>query len=123
MTRLNQVPPWYPLRSVTQRIASTSVVQLPRIVPSLALIISNCGDLLAEVDGQSHKTAQSDAAVIIHKLKTQISTLLQDKCREARWSAVVLVKAMIQAGGWSVLKESEKWVRPVLGLIGVSDFQ
>ncbi|KAL9582600.1 MAG: hypothetical protein Q9212_003205 [Teloschistes hypoglaucus] len=47
-----------------------------------------------------------------------LSTLLQDKCREARWSAVVLVKAIIEAGGWSVLRESEKWVRPLLGLIG-----
>ncbi|KAI4199128.1 MAG: hypothetical protein LQ350_004818 [Teloschistes chrysophthalmus] len=80
--------------------------------------MSTCGGLLAEVDGQSHKKSQSDAAVVLHKLKTQLSTLLQDKCREARWSAVVLVKAIIEAGAWSVLKESEKWVRPLLGLIG-----
>ncbi|KAI4098569.1 MAG: hypothetical protein L6R37_006418 [Teloschistes peruensis] len=118
MAPLNQVPAWYPLRSVTQRVALTSVEQLPRIAPSLALTISTCGGLLAEVNGQSHNKNQSDAAVLIHKLKTQLSTLLQDKSREARWSAVVLVKAIIEAGGWSILKESEKWVRPLIGLIG-----
>ncbi|KAL8691114.1 MAG: hypothetical protein Q9218_003588 [Villophora microphyllina] len=115
------VPSWYPLRSVTQRLSSTPAVQLPHIVPSLALTISTCGALLAEVDGQSNKKSQSDAAVVIHKLKTQISTLLQDKSRDARWSAVVLVKAIIEAGGWAVLKESEKWVRLLLALIGRPD--
>ncbi|KAL8796218.1 MAG: hypothetical protein Q9182_007406 [Xanthomendoza sp. 2 TL-2023] len=108
----------YAIHSVTQRLASTPVARLPHVVPSLASLISTCGDVLATVDGQKQRKSSPDAAVLAHKLKTQISTLLQDKSKEARWSAVVLIKAFIEAGNLSVLQGSEKWVRALLGLIG-----
>ena len=114
---------WYPLRSVTRRLACTPVAQLPYLVPSLARTISTCGEVLSSIDEQSQKKAQSEVAVLVHQLGTQISTLLQDRTKEARWSAVVLVKATIEAGGWSILQGSAKWVRALLGLIGVSQSQ
>lgn len=120
MAPSDPAPGWYPLRSVTRRLASTPVAQLPYLAHSLARTISTCGEVLSSIDEQSQKKAQSEVAVLVHKLGTQISTLLQDRSKEARWSAVVLVKATIEAGGWSILQSSDKWVRALLGLIGVS---
>lgn len=120
MAPIHSVPSWYPLRSVTQRLSSTFVADLPYVVPSLVLSLSTCGQFLSEVDAQNQRRNQSEASVVVHKLKTQISTLLQNRSKEARWSAVVLAKTTVEAGGWNILQESEKWVRALIGLIGVS---
>ncbi|KAL8734813.1 MAG: hypothetical protein Q9166_001164 [cf. Caloplaca sp. 2 TL-2023] len=119
MAPLNLTPAWYPLRSVTQRITSTPVAQLPHVAPSLAFTLSTCGDVLATGDGQGQIKSQPETSVVVHKLRTQISTLLQDKSKEGRWAGVILVKATVEAGGWSILQGSEKWVRVLLGLLGV----
>lgn len=120
MAPIDPVPTWFPLRSVTRRLTSTPVAQLPYIAPSLACTISTCGEVLGSIDERNQKKSQSEASVLVHKFRTQLSTLLQDRSKEARWAAVVLVKATIEAGGWSVLRSSDKWVRALLGLIGVS---
>ncbi len=118
----NQAPSWYPLRSLTQRLSSTATVDLPHVVPFLATTISKSGAILAEVDSQSRKKSDSEAAVVVHKLKTQISTLLQDKSKEARWAAIILVKATVEAGKWIVLQASGNWVRAMLGILGVGSY-
>lgn len=117
----NTVSTWYPLRSVTQRLTATPAATLPHIIPYLVTTISGCKDILADIGSQSQKKGDQDASIVVYKLKTQISTLLQDRNKEARWAAVVLVKAIVEAGGWSVLQGSGAWVRSLLGLMGVSD--
>lgn len=87
-------------------------------MPFLASTISSNGTLLAEIGSAPQKKRNSEGEVIAHKLKTQVSTFLQDGNREARWAAVVLVKAMIEVGGWGLLQDSGHWVRALLGLIG-----
>ena len=111
-----------PLRVVTSRIASSSPWQLPYIVPSLAATILTCGQILSGVETQSKGKDKSEASVIIHKYKTQLSTLLQEKTREARWAGVVLVKATVEAGGYEILHISAAWVRGLIGLLGVCAF-
>lgn len=122
MASENLAPTWYPLRSVTQRLSSTAKTDLPHVVPFLATTISNCGAILAGADSQGRKKSDSEAAIVVHKLKTQISTLLQDGSKEARWAAIVLVKAMVEAGEWNVLQASGNWVRAMLGFLGVSAY-
>ena len=115
------VPSFVPLRLVTQRLASTPVAQLPRIVPFLAATISTHGSMLREVNLQSQKKHSSESIVVVHKLKTQLTTLLQNESKEARWAAIVLIKAMVEVGGVGFLQNSGNWVRSLLGLLGVSD--
>jgi hypothetical protein len=55
----------------------------------------------------------------VHKLKTQISSLLQGKTAEGRFAAVVLVKGIVEAGGWEILHDSEKWVQGLLSILTV----
>lgn len=113
------LPAWNPLRSVTQLLATTPVQDLPKTVPFLASTISTCGAFLKEVDAQSQTKGSSEESVVRYKLKTQISTLLQDGGKEAQWAAVVLVKATVEAGGSSVLQASGSWVRALLRFLGV----
>lgn len=79
--------------------------------------------MLRSIEEPNQKKSQSELSVLVHKFRTQLSTLLQDRSKEARWAAVVLLKATIEAGGWSVLRSSDKWVRALLGLIGVSQIK
>ena len=106
-----------PLRAITVRLSSTPPKQLPHIACFLANDISRCAAELSSPSSQSKNGSES--AVLVHKLKTQISALLQGKHVEERWSAVVLVKATVEAGGWEVLQSSGAWVRGMLAILGV----
>ena len=64
--------------------------------------------------------SETKSAVIVHKLKTQLSALLQDKNAEARYAAVILIKASVEVGGWNVLQGIGAWVRGLIGILGVS---
>lgn len=103
-----------PLRLVVQRLSSTPSRQLPQIAPFLARTIGESGSLLS---AQGTKVSP-DAAVLVHKLKTQISTLLQENIAQARWVALVLVKATLAAGGFEVLQGIGPWVRAIITILG-----
>lgn len=108
-----------PLRAITQRLTSTPPKQLPYIVPYLANALTGCADQFSEPQSHSRAKDGSDAAVLVHKYKTQISTLLQEKSVECRWAAVVLIKATVEVGGWEVLHETGPWTRGLIGILGV----
>lgn len=108
-----------PLRAVSQRLTSTPPKQLPYIVPYLVNALFSCGDQLSEPESHSRAKDGSDDAVLVHRFKTQISTLLQDKIVESRWAAVVLIKATIEVGGWEILHGVGPWTRGLLGILGV----
>ena len=109
-----------PLRVITQRLASTPTWQLPHIVPFLASTISENGKQFLIIQNRNQVTDGADHAVLVHKYKTQISTLLQDRSAQGRWAAIVLVKATIAVGGWEILQGASGWVRGLLGILGVS---
>lgn len=109
-----------PLRVVTQRISSTSSKQLPHIAPYLATTISQCGKALTAPDKEGQAVGGSESAVTVHKLKTQLSALLQEKSPEARYAAVILIKATVEVGGWSILQGVGVWVRGLIVILGVS---
>jgi len=108
-----------PLRVVTQRLSSTPAKHMARVAPSLAASIMDCKEILSSSTNHGHGKDASETAVLVHKLKSQLSVLLQEKVVEARWAAVVLIKASVEVGGWEVLRGSGAWVRGLLGLLGV----
>lgn len=106
------------LRVLTQRLASTPSWQLPHIVPHLASTISSCKDLFCRSETLSQAKSSSEDSVLVHKFKTRISALLHDKNSQAKWAAVILVKATIEVGGWEILRASGGWIRGLLDILG-----
>ena len=107
------------LRAVTHRLTTTPVDQLPAIASFLATSLTDCAELLSTPSPQKSGKADSDNAVQIHKLKTRLASLLQDRSVEGRWTAVVLVKATVEAGQWEILRGYEPIVRSLIGILAV----
>ncbi|KAF2854103.1 hypothetical protein T440DRAFT_268347 [Plenodomus tracheiphilus IPT5] len=109
------------LKALTFRISSTPTPQLPQHVPAIAAALANCRTLLSSTQASGAKASSSEASVAIHKYRTLISTLLQDRTVQGRWCAIVLVKATIEVGGWETLQKSLPWVRGLLGFLNKPD--
>jgi pre-rRNA-processing protein RIX1 len=108
------------LRAITYRISSTPTAQLPPHVPAIAASLANCRSLLSSNQASGTKSS-SEASVAIHKYRTLLSTLLQDRTIQGRWAAIVLIKATIEVGGWETLQKSLPWVRGLLGILNKPD--
>jgi len=108
------------LRAMTFRISSTPTSQLPQQIPAISASLPRCKDLISSSQLPSSKDA-SESAVAIHKYKTQLSALLQDRTVQGRWTAIVLIKATIEIGGWEVLQKSGPWVRGLLSILTKPD--
>lgn len=107
------------LHAVNHRLTNLPVKQLPPLASSLAASLSNCGELLSSPQSQKAAKSDSDNAVQVHKLMTRLTSLLQDRTPEGRWTAVVLVKAVVEAGQWEVLRACEPFVRGLMGILTV----
>ncbi|PYI09988.1 hypothetical protein BO78DRAFT_467468 [Aspergillus sclerotiicarbonarius CBS 121057] len=108
------------LHAVNHRLTNVPVKHLPHFASSIAASISNCGELLSTPQSQKAK-ADSDNAVQVHKLMTRLGSLLQDRTYEGRWTAVVLVKALVEAGQWEILRGCEPFVRGLISILAKSD--
>ena len=100
------------------QLAAVSPEDLPRHVPELLRLILRCKVALSSPTAS--KSAPSEFTVPVHKLKTQLSSLLNSKNPEGRFAAVVLVKGAVEVGGWEVLQTSEPWVRGLISILVVS---
>ncbi|KAJ5665098.1 uncharacterized protein N7477_007546 [Penicillium maclennaniae] len=109
------------LRAVTHRLTTTPVDQLPFIASFLATSLSDCAELLSAPQSQKPGKSDSENAVQTHKLKTRLASLLQDRTVEGRWTAVVLVKATVEAGQWEILRGYEPIVRGLIGILAKPD--
>ena len=108
------------LRAMTFRISSTPTLQLPQQIPAISASLPRCKDLISSCQLPGSKAA-SESAVTVHKYKTQLSTLLQDRTVQGRWTAIVLIKATIEIGGWEILSKSGPWVRGLLLILTKPD--
>ncbi|RAH44742.1 uncharacterized protein BO95DRAFT_474312 [Aspergillus brunneoviolaceus CBS 621.78] len=108
------------LHAVNHRLTNIPVKQLPPLASCLAASLSNCGELLSTPQSQKSKS-DADNAVQVHKLMTRLASLLQDRSVEGRWTAVVLVKALVEAGQWEVLRGCEPFVRGLIGILNKPD--
>ena len=115
-----QYRPVLPLRIVTQRLAATEVKDLPRFTPELSGLVASSKDSFPESKIPEASKAVPDFEVLLHKFKTQLSSLLQDRSSSARWTAVVLIKTYVGVGGHAAIQSSGAWVRSMTGLLGVS---
>ncbi|RJE23309.1 hypothetical protein PHISCL_04339 [Aspergillus sclerotialis] len=109
------------LRAVTHRLTTTPVQELPQITSFLATSLSDCSQLLSSPQGQKVGKNDSDDTVQLHKLKTRLASLLQDRTLEGRWTAVILVKATLEAGQWEVLRGFEPIFRSLIGILAKPD--
>jgi pre-rRNA-processing protein RIX1 len=108
------------LRALTFRISSTATLQLPQHVPAIAASLANCRTLLSSPQAAASKTS-SESSVAVHKYRTLLSALLQDRTIQGRWSAIVLIKATVEIGGWESLQKCLPWVRGLLGVLNKPD--
>ncbi len=108
------------LRAVTSRLNNTPVKELPHIAYFLASSIQNCADALKSTSGPS-AGKNDDLSLQVHKLKAKISSLLQDRSAEGRFTAIVLVKATVEAGGREILGSCEPWLRALLAILNKTD--
>ena len=120
MISSNETRVFEPLRVVLHRLSSTPVKQLPYITPNLVTIIAGCGKIFNVSESERHRTRGSENSVLVHKYQTQIATFLQEKGPEKRLTAVVLIKATVEVGGWNVLQGAKPWVGGLINMLGVS---
>ena len=108
------------LRVLCFHLSRTPVADLPRLTPTLLRQVQQCRSPLSNSSGTSAKTDASASVVLVHKLKVQLTTLLNGKSPEGRFAAVVLIKGVVEVGGWEILQNSEPWIRSILSILGVS---
>jgi pre-rRNA-processing protein RIX1 len=109
------------LRAVTFRLQSTPLAQLPQISSHIAAQLLACKQIL----GASQDAVSKENASLLHSFKTRLSSLLQDRTVEGRWSAVVLLKSTIELGGSELLLNDKErclaWIRALVGILGKPD--
>lgn len=107
------------LRVLCRRLGSTAPDDLPRLCPILVNHVLRCGAVLSAPHEVKAKDTDSEVAVHVHKLKKQIHTLLTGRSNNGRFTAVVLIKALVDVGGWECLRLSQPWVQGLLSIIQV----
>lgn len=111
------------LRVLCRRLTSTPVDDLPRLCPLLVGHVLRCGaQLSASPDAGKGKDKGSEIPVLVHKLRTHITSLLNGKNASGRFAAVCLVKAVVDVGGWESLRAAEPWVRGLIAIVQVCLF-
>ncbi|KAI1433589.1 rRNA processing/ribosome biogenesis-domain-containing protein [Xylaria sp. CBS 124048] len=109
------------LRSICRRLTSTKVEQLPSQLPILLKDVARCQEILSRPSEPKASDSSPEAAVLVHKLKTQITTLLKGRTSQSRFVGAALVKAVIESGGWECLQASEPWIRELISIIQKKD--
>ncbi|KAI2623835.1 hypothetical protein GGS26DRAFT_564880 [Hypomontagnella submonticulosa] len=109
------------LRNLCRRLTVAKVEQLPALLPSLLKDLLRCQEPLSKPQEAKSSESSSESAILVHKLKTQISALLNSRTVQGRFVGVALVKAAIETGGWECLRTSESWVRGLLSVLQRKD--
>ncbi|OAA80676.1 Armadillo-type fold domain containing protein [Akanthomyces lecanii RCEF 1005] len=113
-----QCPP--DLRVLSRKLTSTPPNLLPQQLPALTHNVLRCKDVLsAQHDAKAKEDASTSA--LVHKIKRSITTLLEGRSREGRFAAVVLIKAMVDVGGWEILRTAGPWVNGLLSIVQKGD--
>lgn len=109
------------LRVLCRRLASTPVDDLPRLCPLLVGHALRCAGPLSAPLEPKPKDRIAEAPMLVHKLRTHVSSLLTGKSPAGRFAAVCLVKAVIDVGGWESLRAADPWIRGLIGVLQVWD--
>lgn len=108
------------LNVINERLAKTPKHQIAQHVSPITQLLTSCKGIF---DGSASlsKKAKSENAVAVHKFKTNLSSLLNDRSVEARWAAVILIKAALETGGWEMLKDCKSWVNGLIAILKKPD--
>ncbi|KAI0834946.1 hypothetical protein F5Y06DRAFT_145718 [Hypoxylon sp. FL0890] len=109
------------LRSLCRRLTATKAEQLPALLPSLLKDLLRCQEPLSKPQEAKAAESSSESAMLVHKLKTQISSLLNSRTTQGRFVGVALVKAVAETGGWECLRTSGPWVGGLLTVLQRKD--
>ncbi|EHK15601.1 uncharacterized protein TRIVIDRAFT_11461 [Trichoderma virens Gv29-8] len=109
------------LRVLTRKLTSIPPAQLPHSLPALIRHVLRCRDALSAPQDPKLKGDASQTSMLVHKLKTSITTHLNGRSREGRFAAIGLIKAAVDVGGWETLRGSEAWVRGLLSIVQKGD--
>ncbi|KAG5979479.1 hypothetical protein E4U55_005117 [Claviceps digitariae] len=109
------------LKVLCRKLASIPQAQLPRAVPLLSKHIVRCKSVLSSPQDPRSKEDGSQNAQLVHTMRTSVTSLLNGRSREARFAAIGLIKAIIDVGGWEMLRTSDPWVRGLLSIIQKGD--
>ena len=108
------------LRVVVRQLTTTPIPLLPSVAPEWARIIGHSQDLLLAIQDEERSVPNSEAASLVQKLKTHVSSLLQDRSVDARFAGILLAKAFVEVGGVQHLQNIGPWVRTLNTIINVS---
>ncbi|KAL2201394.1 rRNA processing/ribosome biogenesis-domain-containing protein [Corynascus similis CBS 632.67] len=109
------------LRVLCRRLTSAPADDLPRLCPLLVSHVLRCGDPLSAPSDTKVKDRSAETPVLVHKLRTHITTLLTGKSSSGRFAAACLIKAIIDVGGWESLRASGPWIRGLIGVLQKPD--
>lgn len=109
------------LKVLCRKLTSVPADDLPRLCPLLVSHVLRCGGPLSAPADTKAKDKSSETPMLVHKLRTHISTLLTGRSSSGRFAAVCLIKAVIDVGGWESLRASGPWIRGLIGLLQVRD--
>ncbi|KAK1242212.1 hypothetical protein MKX07_000198 [Trichoderma sp. CBMAI-0711] len=109
------------LRVLTRKLTSIPPAQLPHSLPSLIRHVLRCRDALSAPQDPKLKGDASQTSMLVHKLKTSITTHLNGRSREGRFAAIGLIKTAVDVGGWETLRGSEAWVRGLVSIVQKGD--
>lgn len=105
------------IRHVVQRLNATPATELPYIAYFLATTISQCPQAFRSGIEEGSDSSVSD----VRRLKIKVSSLLQNRSQGSRFTAIILVKAIIEAGGVEVLTTCEPWTRTLVSNLSKPD--
>lgn len=109
------------LKVLCRKLTSLQPNQLLRQLPTLNNHVLRSKEVLsAPQDPKAAKDDSNQTSVLVHKLKTTVTTLLNGRSREGRLVAISLVKAVVDVAGWEGIRSSEPWVRGLMAIVQVS---
>ncbi|CRG87082.1 hypothetical protein PISL3812_04097 [Talaromyces islandicus] len=109
------------LRAITHRLTTTPVQDLPHVAPYVAASLGDCSDIISSPQAKKAANSDDNDALLVNKLKARVTSLVQDRTPQGRWTGVVLVKATVEAGQWEILHECAPWVRGLLSILSKPD--
>lgn len=107
------------LRVLCRKLSSLEPHQLLHSLPILLNHVVRCKQPLSTARDPKAKGEAAEVAGLVNKLKASLTTLVESRVREARFASIALIKAVVDVGGWEVLKDCERWVRGLLSIIQV----
>lgn len=107
------------LRVLCRKLTSLEPNQLLHSLPILLNHVSRCKQPLSTARDPKAKGEAAEISQLVTKLKASLNTLVESRVREARFASIALIKAVVDVGGWEVLKDSERWVKGLLSIVQV----